>query len=100
MSKGAGTGREISSLERLGTALASGGNALRDFEREGAHLFVDQSVGGTHGETSELIRTSGKISDFAAGFFDQQDASGGVPFLKSEFPEAIEAPRRHRGKIE
>ncbi len=46
MLKGAGTRREISLLKRLHAALGSGGDALRNFKGDSAHLIVDQAVGG------------------------------------------------------
>ena len=42
---------------------------------------------------------TGEVADLAAGFLDQKDARGGVPFFQTEFPEAIEAARGYAGKI-
>src|SRR5205807_9106015 len=67
---------------------------------DGPNFFVDQPVGGENDRAAKLIRVSGEICDFATGFFDQQNARGGIPFRKSEFPEAVEATRRDRGKVE
>src|SRR6266853_5139050 len=77
-----------------------GRSAARDLQRHGAHLFVDQPVGGKNDRAAKLVRIPGKIADFAAGFFDQQNTRSGVPFRKAEFPEAVEAAGCHRGEIE
>src|SRR5207302_9496880 len=66
----------------------------------GPRYFVDQLVGGENDRAAKLIRVSGEICDSATGFFDQQNARGGIPFRKSEFPEAVETTRRDRGKVE
>src|SRR6267154_2703109 len=74
--------------------------AARDLERHGAHLFVDQPVGGKNDRAAKLIRIPGKIAHFAAGFFDQQNAGSSIPFRKAEFPETVKAAGCHRGEIE
>src|SRR5260370_2494639 len=71
-----------------------------DFEGDGAHLFVDKTVGRENDGITKLVRLSGEIGHFAAGFFDQQNARGSVPFREAEFPEASEAASRGRGEIE
>ena len=58
-----------------------GWRASGNFEGDGAHLFVDEAVGGENDGAAELIRIAGKIADSATGFFDEKDASGGVPLL-------------------
>src|SRR5260370_3734722 len=84
MSDGAGVWRKFS--WRCRPLRAAG-----DFQRHGAHLFVDEAVGGEDDGAAELVWISSKIAHFSAGFFNQQDACGGVPFLKAEFPEGVEA---------
>src|SRR5260370_22851341 len=97
---GAGVGREISWLKRFLGALRSGGNALRDFEGDGAHLFVDEAVRCEDDRAAELVGPSREIGDFSASFLDEQDSGRGVPLLEAEFPEAVEAAGGDRGKIE
>ena len=65
---------------------------MGDFKSNGAHLFVDEAVGGEDDGAAELIGISGEIGDFATGFFDEEDSGGGVPGLKPELPKSIEAP--------
>ena len=86
--------------ERLFAALELYRVLLRDFSGEGAHFFVDEAVGGEDDRAAELIRLAGKIGNFAAGFFHQQDARGGVPGFQAEFPETFEAANRDAGKVE
>lgn len=74
--------------------------ALRNFQGDGAHLFVDEAVGGEDDGAAELVRISGEVGDFAAGLFDEQDAGGGVPGLQAKFPEAVEAAGGDAGEIE
>src|SRR6267378_3375239 len=74
--------------------------AAGNFQSDGAHLFVDEAVGGENDGAAELIRIARKIRDFAPGFFDEKDAGGGVPFLKTKFPEAVETTGGDAGKIE
>src|SRR5580704_13607005 len=69
----------------------SGGGAAGDFQGHGAHLFMDEAVGSEDDGAAELVRMACKIADSAAGFFDKENAGGGVPFLQAKFPEAIEA---------
>jgi hypothetical protein len=52
---------------------------------------VNEAVGGEDDGAAEWVRISGKIADFSAGFFDEQDSGGSVPLLETEFPEAVEA---------
>src|SRR5713101_4535324 len=61
---------------------------------------MDEAVGGEDDRATELIRVPGKITDFAACFFHEQDARGGIPLLKIEFPESIKAPGSAASKIE
>src|SRR5260370_41460905 len=65
-----------------------------DFEGDGAHLFVDKTIGRENDGITKLVRLSGEIGHFAAGFFDQQNARSSVPFREAEFQEAIEAASR------
>ena len=74
--------------------------AAGDFERDGAHLFVDEAVGGEDDGAVELIGFPGEIADFAAGFFDEEDAGGDIPFVEAKFPEGIEAACGDAGEIE
>src|SRR5260370_26319534 len=97
---GEGVGQEISWLKRLLGALRSGGNALRDFEGDGAHLIVDEAVRCEDDKAAEMVRISREIGDFPASFLDEQDSGRGVPLLEAEFPEAVEAARGDRGEIE
>src|SRR6266849_3047822 len=71
-----------------------------NFRRHGAHFFVDQAVSGENDGATKLVWISGKIANPTAGFFDQQDACGHVPFCKAEFPEAIEAAGGNTGEIQ
>jgi hypothetical protein len=87
-------------LTRKSSAERSGGIALRNLQRDAAHLFVDQGVGGEDHRAAERIRLARKIADFAAGFFDEQHAGGGVPFVQAKFPEAIKAARGHASEIQ
>src|SRR5713226_7044573 len=93
MSNGAGVGRKFS--WRCRPLRAAG-----DFQRHGAHLFVDEAVGGENDGAAELVWISGKIAHSAAGFFDQQDAGGGVPLLATTFPETLEAAGGDAGKVQ
>jgi hypothetical protein len=77
-----------------------GGIPLRDLVGDSAHLFVDKTVGGEDDWSAKLIGISGEIGDLAAGFFDEEDARGGIPLLQVKFPEAIEAAGGDAGKIE
>ena len=74
--------------------------ASRDFQGDGAHLFVDEAVGGEDDGAAELVGISGEVGDFAAGFFDEQDAGGGVPGFQAKFPEAVETADGDAGEIE
>src|SRR5713226_326783 len=93
MSNGAGVGRKFS--WRCRPLRAAG-----DFQRHGAHLFVDEAVSGENDGAAELVWISGKIAHSAAGFFDQQDAGGGVPLLETKFPETVEAAGGDAGKVQ
>src|SRR5713101_9898777 len=93
MSNGAGVGRKFS--WRCRPLRAAG-----DFQCHGAHLFVDEAVGGENDGAAELVWISGKIAHFSAGFFDQQDARGGVPLLETKFPETVEAAGGDAGKVQ
>ena len=73
---------------------------MRDFESDGAHLFVDEAVGGEDDGTAELIGISGEIGDFTSGFFDEEDSGGGVPGLEAKFPETVEATGGDAGEID
>ena len=73
---------------------------MGDFKSNGAHLFVDEAVGGEDDGAAELIGISGEIGDFATGFFDEEDSGGGVPGLEAEFPETVEAAGGDAGEIE
>ncbi len=61
---------------------------------------MDQTIGCEDHGAAELIRRAEKIAHFAAGFFDKQDAGGGVPAIEAEFPEAVEAADGNGGEIE
>src|SRR6267378_2978085 len=74
--------------------------ATGNFESDGAHLFVDEAVSGENDGAAELIRIARKIGDFAAGFLDEKDPGGGIPLLKTKFPEAVETAGGDGGKIE
>src|SRR4030081_3823140 len=78
----------------------SGRGPAGDLQRHGSHLFVDQPVGGKNDGAAKLIWIPGKIAHFAAGFFDEQDSSGGVPLLEAEFPKAVEASGGNGAEIE
>src|SRR5260370_2177997 len=93
MSDGAGVWRKFS--WRCRPLRAEG-----DFQRHGAHLLVDEAVGGEDDGAAELVWISSKIAHFSAGFFNQQDACGGVPFLKAEFPEGVEAAGGNTGEVQ
>ena len=41
-----------------------------------------------------------KIGNFSAGFFDEQDARGGIPTIEAKLPKAVEATDSHGGEIE
>ena len=58
-----------------------GGIPLSDLAGDGAHLFVDEAVGGENDGAAELIGIAGKIADFAPGFFDEKNPGGGIPLL-------------------
>jgi hypothetical protein len=63
MSKGARAGLEFSGSQgRRGPA--------GDLQRHGPHLFVDQPVGGENDGAAKLVRISGEIAHFPAGFFN------------------------------
>src|SRR5713226_8208623 len=74
--------------------------AARDLQRHGAHLFVDQPVGGENHGAAKLVRISGEIAHFATGFFDEEYACGGVPFREPKFPEALEAAGGNAGEVQ
>src|SRR5229473_7719220 len=93
MSNGAGVGRKFS--WRCRPLRAAG-----DFQCHGAHLFVDEAVGGENDGAAQLVWISGKIAHSAAGFFDQQDAGGGVPLLETKFPEGVEAAGGNTGEVQ
>ena len=78
----------------------SGRGPAGDLQRHGSHLFVDQPISGENDGAAELVRFSGEIAHFAAGFFDQKDARGRVPFLQAEFPEAVEAAGSNGGEVQ
>src|SRR5260370_21352774 len=86
---GAGVGREISWLKRLLGALRSGGNALRDFEGDGAHLIVDEAGRCEDDKAAELVRISRENWDFPPSFLDEQDSGPGGPLPAAEFPQAL-----------
>jgi len=72
----------------------------RDLLGHGAHLFVDQTVGGEDDGAAQLVRIAGKSLTLPPASFDQEDTCGDVPFRKAEFPEAIEAAARHGGEVQ
>src|SRR5260370_27708288 len=90
---GAGVGREISWLKRFLGALRSGGNALRDFEGGGAHLFVDEAVRCAEDRAAELGGPSREIGGFSPSLLDEQGSCRGVPLLGAEFPQPLGAAR-------
>src|SRR5579859_1780763 len=75
------------------------GIALRNFQGDFAHLFVDGAVGGEDHGPAQVIRLTCEVADFSAGLFDQERAGRGVPLLQTEFPEAIEAARSYVSEI-
>jgi hypothetical protein len=89
------------STSPLGVAAEwSVGIAQRNFVRDASSLFVNQAVGRENHGTSEAVRLAGKIADFAAGFLDQENTRGGVPTVKAEFPESLEATGGDTREIE
>src|SRR5882672_596358 len=74
--------------------------AAGNFKSDGAHFFVNEAVGRENDGAAELVWIPGKIADFAAGFFDEEDAGGGVPLLQTKFPKAVEAAGGDGRKIE
>src|SRR5258708_9008167 len=60
---------------------------------------MDQTVGGKNHRAAKRIVLIGKIAHLAASFLHEELARGGVPFLKAEFPEAIETASSHAGEI-
>ncbi len=73
---------------------------MGDFERCRAHLFMDEAVGRKDDRAAEVIGLSFEVADSAAGLFDEQHSSGGVPLVQAEFPEAVEATGGDAGEIE
>jgi hypothetical protein len=61
---------------------------------------VDEAVGSEHDGAAKGVGNVMKICDFSAGFFDEENACGGVPALEAEFPEAIEAAGGNAGQIQ
>src|SRR5258708_31064580 len=60
---------------------------------------MDQTVGGKNHRAAKRIGLIGKIAHLAASFLHEELARGGVPFLKAEFPEAIETASSHACEI-
>ncbi len=73
--------------------------AAGDFERGRAHLFMDEAVGREDDRAAEVIGLSFEVADSAAGLFDEQHASGGVPLVQAEFPKAIKTSGSDAGEI-
>jgi len=92
MSKGARAGLEFSGSQ-------GGRGAPRDFQRHGAHFFVDEAV---------VARMTGRQAgmDFRRNrslcrrLLQLAARPRGVPFLQVKFPEAIETAGGDRGEIE
>jgi len=74
--------------------------ALPDLRRRGAHFSVDKAVRGEDQRASQFIRCTGKIADLPSRFFNEEDARGGIPFFKAEFPESVEAASSYIREIE
>ncbi|HLZ13580.1 MAG TPA: hypothetical protein VKP58_13420 [Candidatus Acidoferrum sp.] len=85
---------------KSGTLRRRGRIAAGKIERDEAHFFVNETVRGEDHPAAESVRLAVKIGDFAAGFFDEEDAGRDVPALEAKFPEAIEPAGRDAGEIE
>src|SRR5262249_44851372 len=90
-----GGGANLLPARVLRKTLGAGGNVQRDL----AHFFVDKAVSRENERSAKVIRLALEIADFAARFFDEQNARGDVPLVEAKFPEAVEAARSDAGKI-
>ena len=60
---------------------------------------MDEAVGREDNRAAEVIGLSFEVADSAAGLFDEQHASGGVPLVQAEFPKAIKTSGSDAGEI-